>query len=178
MMKIYSLKIQLLFEGNEAVIKLTARELQAIKRFNHFVVSVYMQSWFTSRITADAPINDVLLIRRLRDYDDETLHTTGLNMMRRHSWYLSQELATLALFSNLLSQDEKAQLVQTIKSERGAHLLTSLPRSVKEISISRTFFQTTRIDDSFLDVPVNMWEENQSFKAATDKIKNFACVND
>jgi len=79
---------------------------------------------------------------------------TGLSMMRRHSRYFSQELATLALFSNLLSQDEKTQLVQTIKSERGAILLTSLPRSVKEISISHTFFQTSRIDDSFLDMPV------------------------
>jgi len=35
---IYFLKIHLLFEGNEAVIKLTARELQSIQRFNHFVV--------------------------------------------------------------------------------------------------------------------------------------------
>jgi len=49
---------------------------------------------------------------------------------------------------------------------------------VKEISISRTFFQTSRIDDSFLDMPVNTWEKNQSFKAATDKIKNLACIND
>jgi len=160
---IYSLKIQLLFEGNETVIKLTC-ELQSIQRFNHFVVSVYMQSWFTSQITADAPINYVFLIGRLNDYD-KALRRTGLSIMRRHSWYLSQELATLALFSNLLSQDEKTQLVQTIKSECRAHLLTSLPRSVKEISISRAFFQTSRIDDSFLDMLVNTWEKNQSFKA-------------
>jgi len=95
---IYSLKIPLFFEDNEAVIKLAARELQSIQRFNHFVVSVYMQSWFTSRIAADAPINDVLLIERLHDYDDEILHRAGLSMMRRNSWYLSQELATLEQF--------------------------------------------------------------------------------
>jgi len=95
---VFSLKIQLLFEGNEAVIKLTARELHSIQRFNHFVVSIYMQSWFTSQIAADALINDVLLIGRLHYYDDEALRRTSLSMMRRHSWYLSQELATLALF--------------------------------------------------------------------------------
>jgi len=54
-----------------------------------------MQSWFTSRIAADAPINDVLLIGWLHDFDDEALRRTGLSMMRRNLWYLSQELATL-----------------------------------------------------------------------------------
>jgi hypothetical protein len=37
---ICSLKMQLLYEGNEAVLKLTSRELQAIKRFTRVVVGV------------------------------------------------------------------------------------------------------------------------------------------
>jgi hypothetical protein len=59
---IYSLKIELLSQGNEAVLQLTARELKGIQRFNRFVVCVYMQSWFSCRFAADAPINDISLI--------------------------------------------------------------------------------------------------------------------
>jgi len=36
---IYTLKIELLLDGNESVIELTARELQAIQRFNRFCCS-------------------------------------------------------------------------------------------------------------------------------------------
>jgi len=40
---IYSLETELLREENEAVINLTAHELQALQRFNQFVVLVYIQ---------------------------------------------------------------------------------------------------------------------------------------
>jgi hypothetical protein len=68
---IYSLKMELLYEGNEAVLKLTSRELQAIKRFNRFVVGVYIESWFTSKSAVDAPVNDIRLIEKLIAFDDD-----------------------------------------------------------------------------------------------------------
>lgn len=175
---IYSLKIELLFDGNESVLKLTARELQGIQRFNRFIVTVYIQSWFTSRIVTDAPINDIHLIQRLDKHDDTALKVAGLKMMKRHSWYISQELATLALFSQHLSSVEKTRLVLTAKTDRGTHLMTSIPHSVEELTISRSFFQTTGIDDSFLDLPVEAWPDNLAFKNAENLVKNIACVND
>ena len=60
---IYSMKIELLFAGNEAVIELTARELQGLQRFNRFVVCVYIRSLFTSKNLKDASINVMLLIQ-------------------------------------------------------------------------------------------------------------------
>jgi hypothetical protein len=118
---IYWLKIELLFARNETVLRLTARELMGIKRFNRFVMSVYLESWFTSRTASDAPINDLLLIQRLHTYDDEKVRDVCLSIMQRHSWYLTPELATLALFSDLASAEEKSTLVATIQSERGSH---------------------------------------------------------
>jgi hypothetical protein len=85
---IYSLKIELLFNGNEQTFPLTGCEFQGVQRFNRFVVTIYIQSWFTSRLVVDAPINDLLLIQRLKVYDDDALKSTGLKMMKRHSWYL------------------------------------------------------------------------------------------
>jgi hypothetical protein len=178
---IYSMKIELVFDGNESVIKLTARELQGIQRFNRFVVNVYLQSWFTSRVVVDAPYNDILLIQRLDDYNDVALKNVGLKMMLRHSWYLTEELATLSLFSQHLSCEEKKQLVLAIKDDRGLHLVKSLqtlPHTLHELLISRSFFKTTAIDDSFLNIPVEEWPESESYKIAFKLISNLACVND
>ena len=144
------MKFELLFAGNEVVIELTASELQGLQRFTRFVVCVYIRSLFTSKNLKDASINDMLLIQWLRDHDDDALQTTDLNMMKRHSWYLSQELATLALFSDKLTCDMKAQLVVTIASDRDPHWLKTLPSSIEELSLSRSLFQTTGIDCSFL----------------------------
>ena len=65
-----------------------------------------------------------------------------------------------------------------METVRGKRLLTSLPRSVSELSISRSFFQTAGIDDSFLGVPVETWPNNASFKNAQSFVKNLASVND
>ena len=174
---IYALKIELLFAGNEAIFQLTARELQGIQRFNRFIICVYLQSWFSCRLTADAPGNDILLIQRLYEYDDAVLRSTGLNMMVRHSWYLSPELSTLALFSTLLSDKEKNGLVRTMQSERGPHLIKTLPKSVVDLRASTTFFETSNIDASFLNVPVEAWSDTPSFKVAADFVKNLACID-
>jgi hypothetical protein len=80
---IYSLKIELLSEGNESVLQLTARELKGIKRFNRFIVCIYMQSWFSCRFAADAPINDISLINRLHDYDDLELQRHLIKLSQR-----------------------------------------------------------------------------------------------
>ena len=108
---IYAMKIELLLEDNEIVIQLTARELQSITLINRVLVTIYIQSWFSCWIVAYAPLNDIMLIQRLHDYDDAALQSVGLKMMERHLWYISPELATSAQFSHHLSDEDKTQLV-------------------------------------------------------------------
>ena len=81
---IYTMKIELLLDDNKSVIELTAREFQAIRRFNRFVVEVYLQSWFSCRKAVDAAVNDIQLIQRLNEYDDLAIQTAGLKMMGIH----------------------------------------------------------------------------------------------
>ena len=87
-------------------------------------------------------------------------------------------MATLALFSERLSPLEKAQLISKMETIRGKRLLTSLPSSISELSISRSFFQTAGIDGSFLHVDVETWPNDASFKIAESFVKNLVCVND
>ena len=177
---IYSLKMELLFNGNEATMELTAGEFQGMQRFNRFVVCIYLQSWFTCRSAVDAPANDVSLIQRLKEYDDKQLSNKGLKMMLRHSWYLSGELATLTLFSDLVSDEQKSNLVLNMKKERSSnlHLLAILPLKLDDLCISYSFFETAKIEDSFLKVPVKDWPYTPSYNKAALFAKNLAWVND
>lgn len=175
---IYSLKMEILFVANETVMKLTANELTAIRRFNRFVVLVYLQSWYTSRSVSDSPVNDIMLIQRLRAYDDDQVKITGIAMMQRHSWYLTPELATLALFSSHVSNDQKSALLESMQLERGQHVTKSIPQTISELRISRSFFENTGIDCSFLSDPVNDWADNPLFQTASQLINNLPCVND
>ena len=142
------------------------------------MVEVYLQSWFSCNAIVEAPSNDIQLINRLQAYSDEAIKKVGLKWMARHSWYLSPELATVAIFSPQLTNSEKQQLVDNIISKRGPHVITELPSSVGLLQISRVFFQTTGIDDSFLNVPVEDWPGMQSFEHARSTVTKLPCTND
>jgi len=171
--------MELLYDGNETVLNLTGHQLQSIQRFNRFIISsIYLQSWFSTRSAVDAPINDIYLIRRLHLYDDSNLRYVGLRMMTRHSWYLSPELTGLAVFSDLPSAEEKSELISNMSDIGGFHVLKTLPSSFTGLKISRTFFSTTDIDDSFLDILVHEWQQSESYQTAASTVCNIPCVND
>src|SRR5207244_9602851 len=81
-------------------------------------------------------------------------------------------------FLDKLTCDVKAQLVTTLATDRGQHLLKTLPSSVEELRLSCSFFETTGIDCSFLDVAVEMWPDTPSFNSAAALVKNLSCCND
>ena len=97
-------------------------------------------SWFTYRSAVDAHLTDILLIQRLKEYDEKQLSNKGLKM--RYSWYLSEERATLALFSDLVSDKQKSKLVLNLKKVRNliSHLSETLPLKLDHLSTSKSFF--------------------------------------
>jgi hypothetical protein len=123
-------------------------------------------------------VNDIRLIEKLIAFDDDGLKTAGLKAMKRHSWYLSPEVATLALFSHKASCEQKTLLVANMLEDAGSHLLTSLPTNISELRISRSFFSVLQVDESFLSIPVELWPESPSFVEASAAVNNLACVND
>ena len=99
-------------------------------------------------------------------------------MMLRHSWYVSQKIATLALFSQRLTCDAKKELVANMTIDRGPHLIKSLQHIITDLQIFRMFFEIVGIDDSFFDLAVESWPDTASYKKAEAAAKNLACVND
>lgn len=175
---LYTLKIELLLTGNEKQIKLTGRELLSIKRFNRFAILIYLQAWFTCNSAVEAPVNDVMILKKFKEYDDKDICKIGIKWLTRHSWYLCPEMATIALFSTQLSFSEKQLLIDGMTDSRGPHLLTELPSTVSDICISRSFFETTGIDSSFLSAPVEQWCEIPAYNIALQTVNNLPCIND
>ena len=64
-------------------------------------------------------------------------------MMQKHSWYVSPELATLALFSCQLTVALKASLVKNMIQEWGLRLVKSLLSRFADLQVSQSFFATT-----------------------------------
>ena len=104
---IYCLKMLITYSGNEHLLKLTGRQLRGLQRFGRFVCLVYIQSWYTCRSAADAAFNDIALQQRIREYDDVDISRIGQKMLKRHSWYVSPELATMILFSDKIDNSMK-----------------------------------------------------------------------
>ena len=175
---LYTLKIELLHAGNEKQFKLTARELVSIQRFNRFVLHVYLEAWFTCNLATEAAINDMKLLGRLQQYDDKEISKIGLKWLTRHSWYLSPEMAALAIFSKQLSCPEKQLLIGSMTTERGPHLLSNLPSTVADLHISHAFFDTAAIDASFLSLPAEKWCETECYMQALQIVNNLPCTND
>ena len=98
-------------------------------------------------------------------------------MMVCHSWYLSPELAALALFSPLVTVSQKKALIENMTSKRGTYLLKILPNTVEELKVSSSLFSILGIDD-ILQIPVEDWEKNARYELAQNLISNIPCVND
>ncbi|KAK0048653.1 hypothetical protein Bpfe_021933 [Biomphalaria pfeifferi] len=85
-------------------------------------------------------------------------------------------MATLCLFSDLVSLENKAALVTAMISERGPHLLTPLPDSSTDGQSSRECFTTTRIN--CLDIPVQGWPHHNDYNEALRLTQNLKWVHD
>jgi hypothetical protein len=79
-------------------------EEEALKELCLFFALVYVPAWLAAPIAADAPVNDLYLIKTLTKYKaiNPVIATRALNKMANHLWYLSPEIVPISLFSDLV----------------------------------------------------------------------------
>src|SRR6218665_1357492 len=99
-------------------------------------------------------------LQSLNDYDGQVFQACCLNMMMRISWYLSQELRTLAI-SNIVSLPGLSRPI--LKNLGFLGFFKNLkhntfPRSLSDLRVTRTSVKLSAyIDDSFILVPVESY---------------------
>ena len=116
---IYSLKA-LAFSRQ---LELEDETIMGLKQFCGFLATIYVPHFFSSSLRSFAPINDLLLYKKLFAYRsiDPQIAEEALVVLRRHGWYLIPEIAVFSIFSGELTSDEVASLgakLAHIKSER------------------------------------------------------------
>ena len=82
--------------------KISVGQLEKLQRFANFAVLVYIPWWMKSPLVADAPFNDLKLLRSISNYAsiDEQRGAAAMKALSRHLWYLTEELVPLCLFSD------------------------------------------------------------------------------
>ena len=109
---IYCFKIYL-FRGQ---FKLTSRET---KQLLEFVALLYTKQWYTTSSSVAAPANDLSFLKKLEAYKSyaDDISTTAAKALKRHLWYLSEELVGLSLFSEDVPPEVKKEMVLGLSRE-------------------------------------------------------------
>jgi hypothetical protein len=156
---IYCFKIMLFREQ----FKLTAKELKNLTELCLFLSHVYVKAWISCPLACDAPLNDLLLYKHIKQYAEvnKAVADSALKKLDHHLWYVGPELVPLALFSNKVSVEEKRHIVKCMQqcgqdfSVRGIRLENCPDLQNKELhelitSASSRTLQLLHLDTSFI----------------------------
>lgn len=187
---IYSLK-SFLFRDQ---LELDDDFVHLLQRFCMFVALIYVKFWNRCSHSIDAAFNDIQLLNEIDAYKqvDPQISDVASTAMKRHLWYLSDELIVLSLFSSKVSAAAKNAICarldhnnvgeRTRNSRRHTDEIRSIPNLELQSFVSeRSFFllDVLAIDTSFLLENANDWEHMESYRLAAEKIgKMITCVND
>jgi hypothetical protein len=184
---IYCLKIYLF----RRQFKLTAYELQGLRRICLFIITIYAKIWLKAPNSSDAPYNDLCLLQTLESYlaVDKKVADIAIKKMRGHMWYLSEDLIGLALFSDLVPNSEKEAMIVALKKPP---MKTDLRRvdsklvdnfQVKTLSDfvtqrSMNLFTALKIEPIFLTYNPAAWIFCPVYLTAKQKIASMRVTND
>jgi len=201
---LYSIKMVILSEeiskqsNNKSKRVFQKGQLKKIKDFVKFSIFNYVPWWFASSKVAEAPYNDILLINSMLNYAQINVicSSAALKGLSKHLWYLTEELAPLILFSDVVDDGTKQKVAEklltmdkqffTLRHGNG-HGMPDLPEMPTESVADMTqfigasswyFFKAIDCTENFLSKPVGEWMQDSGFKEAKETVDNMAVVND
>lgn len=165
-------------------------ELGALRKFNTFVVKIYLKYWFTCELPTFAPENDLRLLKDLITYRniDPIISENTFRIFSGHTWYLTQSLVALAFFDLRIGASIKTKMVEAFKNPENK-ALSWQANVVKEKICSmdlhdfvtvktKEFLCSYQIDTSFFSKNPATWAEDQAFLQGLDIIKSLKVTND
>ena len=181
---IYTLKVTLLLPQLTALPWYRKKQLE---KMTLYIVFVYLRSWFTAPLLYSAATADLELQQRMRKFSrvHKKLAEVGETVLQRHTWYLTEELLPLCLFSPAPTEtlNNVAQMISTLPDSdlplQKPILPTippgsSLPDFVGPRSI--LLFKLLQVPHSFLSSPD--WRSSPEFNKVKEALNNLTPVND
>lgn len=185
-------------------------ELQRIRnnleRFCMFISMLYVRYWNRSAILFDAPLNDLNFLKEIKKYSliDKSVADVAMDAIKRHLYYMGEELSPLSLFSNKVSTVEK----NAMREKLNVFLDQVMPprmnsnRNSNHISYNNTIdsssnvintlnlvdligerspyiFSIMKLSRNFLHLDADQWDNDCEYRAAKKTINDaIVCVND
>ena len=122
---------------------------------------------------------------------DNLVAEKALKYFMNHLWYLTEELVVFGLFSNRLSEVEKAMMAQKLLSQKKPtkYALKKptfpklCPTSTSLVSLIgptswALFDEILKVDSSWLKEVPSEWDKNSGFCEARDFVRYLKVVND
>jgi hypothetical protein len=109
---IYCFKIYLFREQ----FKLTVTERKGLAEFCLFASHIYVAAWIACPLPADAPVNDLNLVKAIMQFSkiNDTVARAAMKKLKNHLWYLGPEMVPLSLFSSKVADEEKKRMVEAM----------------------------------------------------------------
>ncbi|KAF0311132.1 hypothetical protein FJT64_018018 [Amphibalanus amphitrite] len=167
--------------------------IAALRRVVQLNCLLYVPQFLKAAIGADAPVNDLHFVKQLLRYRavDRDVADTALKVLRRHGWYLTQELvvfcSTLSLFSDKVDADEKSRLAARLQTfrvpddfELGVPDFPDVDEGTELVDLpnSCTLFMLLETGTSWLQSGPETWSEDPDYQETTAFVTTVKVTND
>ena len=141
-----------------------------------------------------------MLIQDLQQFHSVNSKTSraALKAFSEHTWFLTEEMVPLALFSDKLEDDQKQFLANKIMctepqptflnrhgSGFGKPNLPSIPHQETDLNLaqfagtqSKTFFSLMKLDLNFLSIPSSLLASTPKYNSTKEVVDGIQVVND
>lgn len=172
----------------------SSRDVTALRHICTFIILFYVEIWFTAPRAIRAPQHDLLLMQKLIQFREVNAAASdaALSKVKRHLWYLTGELAALALFDPSVSVEIKLKMVTAIKQRESSNvdvtrieLSEEQHQSLPEMDLSdfvtkksMNLFEMCELPHGFLNENPIDWRDDQSFIECSEVFRDLKVVND
>lgn len=187
---IYCLKIFIF--RNEFV--LTPKELNSLQQICIFIVMVYLNAWFSTTSATTAANHDLEFLKKLIEYKEinASISSATCHKITLHLWYLNDELAILSLFDETVPLEMKKKIVKAVKTREAMNpkakkfiidqnnlnfiMQKDLSDFVSQKSLN--LFKIFELPYDFLDLDIELWSSDDSYRENENYFKQLKVVND
>lgn len=165
-------------------------ELTGLIEFNVFTVKIYLKQWFTCYCAIEAPFNDLLFLRALRNYRQNNDHIAreAEKVLGRHLWYISEILIGFSFFDERLNHNDLLRMVAALNREtRGNIFQNNNVIANDNIHISdlvsketKNFFYIIGHQNTinFINQHPSQWKQDDEYKKLKEIANGLSVVND